>query len=147
MLNNARLYSKRAFTLIELMLTVAIIGILAAIAYPQFAQLTRKAWEGKTKANLGVIRSALSIYYGDEEGIYPTDNLASLIPRYLASIPMQDTRPYHQIGNDVGNGDAVAQQSSRNSWFYYSVPGDPLWGKIIVNCDHQDLKGQVWSSY
>lgn len=60
-----------AFTLIELMIVVAIIGILASIAIPKFADLIRKLQEATTKGNLGVLRSALSIYYVDNEGFYP----------------------------------------------------------------------------
>ncbi|MBI3565196.1 MAG: prepilin-type N-terminal cleavage/methylation domain-containing protein, partial [Elusimicrobia bacterium] len=63
--------NKKGFTLIELMIVVAIIGILAAIAIPKFAELIRKSGEGASKGNLGSIRSALSIYYGDMEGTYP----------------------------------------------------------------------------
>jgi len=62
------LKAKKGFTLIELMIVVAIIGILAAIAIPQFAQLVAKSQEGATKGNLGTLRSSLSIYYGDLEG-------------------------------------------------------------------------------
>src|ERR1039457_1491373 len=79
------------FTLIELMIVVAIIGILAAIAIPQFANLVSKSQEGATKGNLGTIRSALSIYYGDTEGWYPTgaQGMQSLTTssKYLQSIP------------------------------------------------------------
>src|ERR1700733_11393030 len=85
---------KHGFTLIELMIVVAIIGILAAIAIPQFANLVAKSQEGRTKANLGTIRSALSIYYGDTEGWYPSagNNIASLTAggRYLQSVPNSD---------------------------------------------------------
>ncbi|MBI5574004.1 MAG: type II secretion system protein [Elusimicrobia bacterium] len=72
--------TKKGFTLIELMIVVAIIGILAAIAIPKFADLIKKSKEGSTKGSLGALRSALTIYYGEQEGVYPvasTDGLAN----------------------------------------------------------------------
>ena len=66
--------TKKGFTLIELMIVVAIIGILAAIAIPKFADLIKKSKEGATKGSLGALRSALTIYYGEQEGIYPVPN-------------------------------------------------------------------------
>ena len=63
---------QRGFTLIELMIVVAIIGILAAIAIPKFTSMLEKSREGATKGNLGAIRSAIAIYYGDREGVWPT---------------------------------------------------------------------------
>src|SRR5438309_1815464 len=87
-------HTSRGFTLIELMIVVAIIGILAAIAIPQFANLVSKSQEGRTKANLGTIRSALSIYYGDTEGWYPVvaNGLSGLTVgnRYLQAVPNSD---------------------------------------------------------
>ncbi len=83
--------TKRGFTLIELMIVVAIIGILAAIAIPKFSQLITKGNEANTKGNLGAIRSALSIYYGDTEGSYPaTSDLTGLTinTKYMTSIPV-----------------------------------------------------------
>ncbi|HND63455.1 MAG TPA: prepilin-type N-terminal cleavage/methylation domain-containing protein, partial [Elusimicrobiota bacterium] len=58
----------RGFTLIELMLVVAIIGLLAAIAIPKFANLVVKAKEASVRGKIGSVRSAMSIYYADNEG-------------------------------------------------------------------------------
>src|SRR5208283_4150277 len=83
-------------TLIELMIVVAIIGILAAIAIPKFASLIRKSGEGASKGNLGAIRSALSIYYGDMEGLYPQLVTALTINgKYLSSLPSAKAPNYH----------------------------------------------------
>src|SRR5947199_9410501 len=80
--------SKKGFTLIELMIVVAIIGILAAIAIPKFAELIRKSGEGASKGNLGALRSAMSIYYGDLEGQYPaTTDALTVGGKYLGQIP------------------------------------------------------------
>ena len=88
--------NKKGFTLIELMIVVAIIGILAAIAIPKFAELIRKSGEGASKGNLGSIRSSLSIYYGDMEGTYPSQIAALTIAgKYLGTIPVAKTPNYH----------------------------------------------------
>src|SRR5579862_2030216 len=79
----------KGFTLIELMIVVAIIGILAAIAIPRFAQMLEKSREGATKGNLGSIKSAASIYYGDTQGVWPStlQTLTSYsFSRYLDSV-------------------------------------------------------------
>lgn len=138
---------RHGFTLVELMLIVSIIGILSAIAIPRFAGLTIKARESVTKGNLGVLRSALSIYYGDMEGWYPTDALSSLVPRYLTAMPLKDTPPYHPKGNSVSVGTATDQITSTGDWFYFNTPFGADWGHIEVNCIHQDLKGINWSTY
>ncbi len=55
------------FTLVELMIVVAIIGIIAGIAIPRYISFIQRSKEANTKGNLGVLRSAISIYYADAE--------------------------------------------------------------------------------
>ena len=55
-------FNKKGFTLIELMIVVAIIGILAAIAIPNFMNYQCKAKQSEAKANLGTIRTNQEAY-------------------------------------------------------------------------------------
>jgi Tfp pilus assembly protein PilE len=72
----------------ELMIVIAITGILAAIAIPKFATLIRKSQEGATRRSLSAIRSGLGAYHEDMKGEFPAD-LAALTGagKYLAKLP------------------------------------------------------------
>ena len=140
--------NKKGFTLIELMIVVAIIGILAAIAIPKFAELIRKSGEGASKGNLGALRSAMSIYYGDMEGQYPSVFTAlTLGGKYLTVIPTAKAPTYH--GDSAGQVlmTAVANPNDAAGWYYTDVATNANIGNVLVNCTHTDTKGSIWTSY
>jgi type IV pilus assembly protein PilA len=60
------LKNKKGFTLIELMIVVAIIGILAAIAIPNFMSYQCKAKQSEAKSLLGAVRTAQEVYYAEK---------------------------------------------------------------------------------
>jgi prepilin-type N-terminal cleavage/methylation domain-containing protein len=69
------LKNKKGFTLIELMIVVAIIGILAAIAIPNFMNYQCKAKQSEAKSSLGSIRVAQEAYFAEHD-TYSTDKNA-----------------------------------------------------------------------
>jgi len=155
---------KQGFTLIELMIVVAIIGILAAIAIPKFADLINKSKEGATKGALSSVRSALQVYYGDNEGWFPADNLAILIQdaKYINEIPVAkipttghaDTRTVvtvssftaagaFDITTDAGGTAEEPVGTGGGGWVYFNSPTvSAIWGTFVANCIHEDIKSQ-----
>jgi prepilin-type N-terminal cleavage/methylation domain-containing protein len=65
------LRNTKGFTLIELLIVVVIIGILAAIAIPQFASTKEKAFDATAKSDVRNAMSAQEAYFADEQTYGP----------------------------------------------------------------------------
>lgn len=74
------------FTLIELMIVIAIIAILAGILVPNFVRARAQGLATACKSNLKTISTALEMYSHDNAGRFPSA-IASLTPNYLKVMP------------------------------------------------------------
>ena len=109
------LKGKKGFTLIELMIVVAIIGILAAIAIPNFLKFQAKSKMSEAKTNLGAIYTGELAYFG-EQNRYADFNAInwspSGTPRYHFALGTWSAA----VNNDNVNRGAIVNDPVPTSW-------------------------------
>lgn len=77
----------KGFTLLELIIVVAMIGILATMVMPALKDMPRRAKEAVLKTNLHTLRETIDMFYGDQ-GRYP-ESLEELVDeKYLRVVPV-----------------------------------------------------------
>ncbi len=101
---------RRGFTLIELMVVIAIIGILAAIITVSLGSARAKGRDAKRISDIRTIQLALEEYYNDN-GTYPISIYSGALANYLPVIPndpRDNTTPYsYSSYNSLGSGNCT----------------------------------------
>lgn len=108
----------KAFTLVEVLIVVAILGILAAIVVPQFQSNTQQAREAAAKDNLRILRQQIEFYAARHGGVPPgyPNNDPSMSP---SNLPF-----WYQM---IENGDYLSK-----------MPVNPFSGETVIKMVYND---------
>lgn len=142
--------SKKGFTLIEIVVVVAIIGILATVAFGDFSHATFAARGSKVVSDMRKIESAISIYY-QKNNIYPaskTDTLSgnsvSLESLVVGGWPVPPVGEF-TIAQDSDSSDkTITKGTLSDSASYIYTPDDS--SDLINSPGHVYLSGVTITS-
>jgi general secretion pathway protein G len=125
-----------AFTLVEILIVVVILGILAAIAVPKFSNASQIARENSLKEDLRMLRTQVGVYkanHADTPPGYPNGDTTQ------NPTPQAFSDQLTQFTDGVGNTSATGSATFKYGVYLNQVPANPLNGlatvKIIGDAD------------
>ncbi|HAV43309.1 TPA: hypothetical protein DCX15_04765 [bacterium] len=135
---------EKGWTLIELMIVIIVVAIILVVVVSTYGNAINRSREAATKDSLGALRSALTAFYADREGVWP-ENIHDprydppFCGRYIDAVPVVQLKRGLPETNAVRYDDVV---DSRGGWLYNSDSG-----RVVINHSATDTKGIYYSSY
>ena len=101
----------RGFTLVEMLIVVAIVGILAGMAIPSYRHAVTKAKEAVLAEDLWILRDLINQFYVDK-GRYPTGLDELVTEKYLKAAPVDPftkLAEWEEIPEEVGEEETLTE--------------------------------------
>ena len=136
--HSQRRYRRAAFSLVELVVVVLIIGILAAVAAPRMFDTAGNARDAATKASLGIVRDSIELYRSQNGTYPPATSLPTAIKPYMkGTFPsVQTTQATNQNNTVVAStADPISVVAGSAGWAYNQTTGE-----FVIN----DVKCITW---
>jgi len=113
---------KRGFTIIELLIVMAVIAILVGIAVPSFRAIQNEAWKSRATGDVKVIKIALETYYMKHSSFPASSPVGNYQAAFLAeSPPLIEANLYDPFGATATTMYAYDLSASGKYYIAYSV--------------------------
>jgi prepilin-type N-terminal cleavage/methylation domain-containing protein len=107
---------KKAFTLIELLIVIIVIGILAGLGLPQYLKAKERALDDEAIANLKLIQAAEKIYHMEANVYQACADEACLNTNLKLSLPGGAARNWNYATSDTGLSTASRNGGDSRMW-------------------------------
>ena len=134
-----------AFTLVELVVVILILGILAGVAAPKFLNTSQTATDNGLRQTLSIIRDAIELYVADNGGSLPASPTTSALHAHLSpyirgTFPVSPVGAMNNLIESSSDDPLTGTASPTEGWKY-----NPSTGEFI--CNSAALSGDGLTKY